>query len=69
MSLIWRYFSLKTQKSKTATCNVCKADIPKVGRCAASYNITNLIKYLQKYHVKDHQEFMLADKQKKTTPE
>nr|XP_023657625.1 zinc finger BED domain-containing protein 4-like [Paramormyrops kingsleyae] len=66
MSLVWRYFSLETPKSKTATCNVCKASVPRGGSTVASYNTTNLIKHLQRFHDKEYQEFMLANREKDT---
>lgn len=70
MSLLWRYVILKTTKSKKAT---AKTSISSDGRSAALHDATNLINHLGKFHVKDHQEFLLAkgnkDTKQKTTGE
>lgn len=58
MSAVWSYFTLETPQSKTATCNVCKAAIPRGGTSVASYNTTNLIKHLKKHHAKEHEDFL-----------
>ncbi|KAG9261302.1 zinc finger BED domain-containing protein 4-like [Astyanax mexicanus] len=51
-------FLLDSPQSLTATCNVCKAVVPRGGRSVATFNTTNLIKHLQKHHPKEHDEFL-----------
>lgn len=58
MSAVWKYFLLETPQSKTATCNVCKAVVPRGGSSVATYNTTNLIKHLKKHHPKEHDDFV-----------
>lgn len=64
---VWRYFGLEMPKSKTATCNVYKASMPRGGITVGLYNTTSLIKYLQRVYMKEYQEFMIASKQENTT--
>lgn len=58
MSAVWNYFTLETAQSKTATCNVCKALIPRGGSTVATYNTTNLIKHLKRHHLKEHGDYL-----------
>ncbi|KAK0154005.1 Zinc finger BED domain-containing protein 4 [Merluccius polli] len=60
MSAVWKHFTLETPKSKTATCNVCKAVVQRGGSTAATFNTTNLIKHLKKHHTTEHQDFIAA---------
>ena len=54
-SLVWRYFTIENQKSSTAKCNVCEADVPRGGKSVSTYNTTNLSNHLKK-HDKEHAE-------------
>ena len=63
-SAIWSYFTLPKPASSTATCNICKVKVPRGGTKPSSFNTTNLIKHLQKFHVKEHSEFVEQDRQK-----
>ncbi|XP_070397996.1 zinc finger BED domain-containing protein 4-like [Nothobranchius furzeri] len=58
MSTVWKYFTLEAPQSKTATCNVCKAVVPRGGTSVATFNTTNLIKHLKKHHPREHEEFL-----------
>ena len=43
-SALWRYFMLAMPASSTATCNICKASVPRgAGDDTANYNTANLI--------------------------
>ncbi len=58
MSAVWKYFTLETPQSNTATCNVCKAVVPRGGSSVTTCNTTNLIKHLKKHHIKEHEDFL-----------
>ena len=53
-SAVWRYFTLATAASSTASCNVCKGNVARVGGSTAKYKTTNLFKHLQMHHAKEH---------------
>lgn len=57
----WRYFTPET-KSKTAICWPVSRDQSNV----LLYNTTSLIKQLEEFHMKNHQELMTANSQKDT---
>ncbi len=63
-SAIWRFFTLSQPTSPTATCNTCGVNVPRGGVKSSSCNTTNLIKHLQKFHIKEHAEFIELNKQK-----
>ena len=63
-SAIWSYYTLPQPTSSTATCNICKVNVPRGGTKTSSYNTTNLIKHLQKFHVREHAEFVEQNKKK-----
>ena len=52
-SAIWSYFTLPKPASSTATCNICKVNVPRGGTKPSSFNTTNLIKHLQKFKSHD----------------
>ena len=63
-SAIWSFYTLPQPTSSTATCNICKVNVPRGGSKASSYNTTNLIKHLHKFHVREHAEFVEQNKKK-----
>lgn len=64
-SAVWRYFTLTSQTSSRATCNICKGSVARGGSSAAKYNTTNLIKHIQKHHAKDHAKLQQQTEQNK----
>lgn len=49
--------------SSTAACNICNRNVPRCGDTTKNYNTTNLIKHLQRFHSKEHAEFIELKKQ------
>lgn len=70
MSAVWKYFTVETPQSKTATCNVCKAVVPRGGTSVATFNTTNVIKHLKKHHSREHADFLTrGEKEEKSRQE
>lgn len=71
--LTMEIFHSQNNKKQESNCNVCETSVSSGGSSAASRDATNLINHLRKFHVKDHQEFLLAishkDTKQKTTGE
>ncbi|XP_065109329.1 zinc finger BED domain-containing protein 4-like [Paramisgurnus dabryanus] len=68
MSAVWSYFTVKDEKNK-AECNQCKVSVLR-GGCGRNLNTTNLIKHLQKHHVKQYEEFkQTTSAKKKSVPQ
>ena len=65
-SAVWRYFTFATPTSSTAVCNVCKVNVSRGGGSTAKYNITNLIKHIQKHHAKEYACSSTKPKKQKT---
>lgn len=61
---VWRYFTLGTVTTSTATCNICKGNVATAGGSTTKYNTTNVIKDLQKHHAKDHAKLLQLNKTK-----
>ena len=59
-SVVWKYYTLKSEGSPTASCNVCKAEVPRGGTSRASFNTTNLIRHLKTKHKQTYSEYVAA---------
>ena len=60
MSAVWKYYKIESEGSVTARCNVCKAEVPRGGKNRATFNTTNLIRYLRNKHQQQHDEYTAA---------
>lgn len=67
MSEVWKHSKIETEASPTASCNVCKADVPRGGKNRASFNTTNLIRHLRNNHKQQHSEYIAAKEAATTT--
>lgn len=63
-TVIWNFFSLPQPINSTATCNTCAVNVPRGGGKTSSYDTTNLIKHLRRFHAREHAEFIELYKQK-----
>ncbi|XP_077063451.1 zinc finger BED domain-containing protein 4-like [Siphateles boraxobius] len=66
MSAVWNYFNLKEEKSPTAECKICTANVSRGGSAVARFNTTNLIRHLEKHHAEQYEEFLQATAAKKS---
>ena len=57
MLAVWSYFTVSQTDITQAICNKYQGKVARGGACVKSFNITNLIKYLEKEHKKEHVEF------------
>ncbi len=57
-SPVWKFFSVVEEDSAIAICNTCSARIPRGGKKASSFNLTNQISHLKGRH---HGEAVLRD--------
>ena len=69
MSAVWDHFTLNDDKDEEVECKICHSKVRRGGKAVRSFNTTNLIKHLAKYHHKQHNEYLkkTEDKKKKTT--
>lgn len=56
MCLVWRYFTLQTTKARQQL-----ASVSRDGRNVVSYSAVSLFKHLDKFHVNEHQQFLLTN--------
>lgn len=68
MSAVWDHFSIKDDKDEEAECNICHSKVKRGGKAVRSFNTTNLIKHLAKYHHKQHEEYLKKTEDKKKGP-
>lgn len=68
MSAVWDHFTLKDDKDEEVECNICHNKVRRGGKAVRSFNTTNLIKHLAKYHHKEHEEYLKKTADKKKGP-
>ena len=68
MSFVWDYFTLEDDKDEEVECNICHSKVRRGGKVLRTYNTTNLIKHLSKYHRKQHEEYVKKTEDKKKGP-
>ncbi|XP_057688643.1 uncharacterized protein LOC130913794 [Corythoichthys intestinalis] len=68
MSAVWDHFTLKDDKDEEAECTICHNKVKRGGKAVRSFNTTNLIKHLGKYHHKQYKEYVKKTEDKKKGP-
>ena len=59
---------MKDDKDEEVECNICHSKVRRGGKVVRTYNTTNLIKHLSKYHRKQHEEYVKKTEDKKKGP-
>lgn len=68
MSAVWDHFTLKDDKDEEVECNICHNKVKCGSKTVRSFNTTNLIKHLAKYHHQQHEEYLKTTEDKKKGP-